>query len=75
MLTNEWIPDQAKEFLAFLSDPSRDFAFEGLKVIEKYAKELDAIESVQAVFIRSLDALDRHLIARVTRARQYEGKA
>ncbi len=75
VLTNEWIPDQAKQFLSFMSDPYNDFAFEGLKLLEKYGKELDATESVQAVFIRSIDALDRHLVARVTRARQYEGKA
>ncbi len=75
VMENEWIPETVKEFLAYLSDPANDYAEAGLKLLEQYAKEIDDVEGVQSTFVRSIDALDRHLIARVTRAKQYESKS
>ncbi|MCL4329300.1 MAG: hypothetical protein M1410_06960 [Candidatus Thermoplasmatota archaeon] len=73
VLDNEWIPDQVKVFLNFVVNPANDTSQESLTLISKYAKELDMTEDVQSTFLRSLDAFDRHLQARLTRAKQFEG--
>ncbi|MCL4343170.1 MAG: hypothetical protein M1267_04905 [Candidatus Thermoplasmatota archaeon] len=74
VLDNEWIPDSVKHYLKFITDSPNEFSMESLDLIEKYAKELNLIEEVQSSFMRSLDAMDRHLQARLTRSKQYESK-
>ncbi len=74
VLDNEWIPDHVKKFLTYIVDPKNDHSQEALTLISKYAKELDMIEDVQSAFLRSIDAFDRHLQARLTRSKQFEGK-
>ncbi len=74
VLDNEWIPDSVKQYLKFVTDPSHEYSMEALDLIEKYAKELNLIEEVQSTFLRSLDAMDRHLQARLTRAKQYDSR-
>ena len=74
VLDNEWIPDAVKEFLAFLTKVLAPVAESSLALTAKYAEELGMVEEVQSIFLRSLDAFDRHLQARVTRAKQFESK-
>lgn len=74
VLDNEWIPDPVKEFLRYEVEVLAPLAETSLVLTEKYAEELGMVEDVQSIFLRSLDAFDRHLQARVTRARQFETK-
>ena len=74
VLDNEWIPDQVKVFLQYIVDPKNDRTAEGLDLMAKHAKELNMTEEVQSTFLRSADAFDRHLQARLTRSKQFEGK-
>ncbi len=39
----------------------------------KYAEQLDIVEDAQATFLKSIDAFDRYLMARLERGRQLEG--
>ncbi len=74
VLENEWIPEGVKDFLSesvkYLGPLSEEF----LTVVCKYAEELGMAEDVQSVFLRSLEAFDRHMLARLTRAKQFESK-
>jgi pyrroloquinoline-quinone synthase len=45
---------------------------EALDLAAKYAGQLDIVEDVQATFMRSIDAFDRYLMARLERGRQLE---
>ncbi len=45
---------------------------EALELVEKYAGQLDIAEDVQATFLKSIDAFDRYLMARLERSRQFE---
>lgn len=74
VLDNEWIPEPVKEFLAYETKVLAPLAETSLVLTEKYADELGMVEEVQSIFLRSLEAFDRHLLARVTRARQFESK-
>ncbi len=74
VIENEWIPEEVKGYLKFTKDVIGTNAEEGLKLVVKYAEEMKVLEQVQSVFLRSLDAFDRHLQARMTRAKQFEAK-
>lgn len=74
VLDNEWIPDSVKHYLKFISDPANEHSMDAIDIISNYAKELNMMEEVQSAFLRSLDATERHLQARLTRAKQYESK-
>ncbi len=74
VVDNEWIPDPVKEYLKFTRDVIGTNAEEGLHLVAKYAIELKMVEEVQSIFLRSLDAFERHLQARMTRAKQFEAK-
>lgn len=74
VIDNEWIPGEVKEYLKFTRDVIGKYAEEGLELVSKYALELNVVEEVQVAFLRSLDAFDRHLQARMTRAKQFEAK-
>ncbi len=74
VLENEWIPEPVKDFLKFTVSALSPLAEASLSLLQKYSEELGMIEDVQSVFLRSLEAFDRHLQARVTRAKQFESK-
>ncbi len=74
VLDNEWIPDQVKEYLIFTRDVIGKKSRDGLKIIVKHASESDKMEDAQSSFLRSIDALDRHYQAIVTRIRQFENR-
>lgn len=74
VVDNEWIPGEVKDYLKFTREVIGTNAEEGLTLVAKYAEELKVLEQVQCVFLRSLDAFDRHLQARMTRAKQFEAK-
>ncbi len=74
VLENEWIPDEVKKFLSHSVEYLGPIAEQSLEMGTKYAEELGQTEDLQSVFLRSLEAFDRHLQARVTRAKQFESK-
>lgn len=74
VIDNEWIPEQVKQYLKFTKDVIGQNAEEGLHLVVRYCAEQNNLEQVQGIFLRSLDAFDRHLLARVTRAKQFEAK-
>ena len=45
---------------------------EALDLAAKYATKLRIVDDVQATFMRSIDAFDRYLMARLERGRQFE---
>ncbi len=74
VLENEWIPDEVKTFLTHSVEYLAPIAEQALALSTQYAEELGQTEDLQSVFLRSLEAFDRHLLARVTRAKQFESK-
>ncbi len=74
VLENEWIPDEVKTFLSHSVKTLAPIAEKALEYVVKYGEELGVSEDIQSVFLRSLEAFDRHLLARVTRARQFDSK-
>ncbi|EQD60047.1 TENA/THI-4 domain-containing protein, partial [mine drainage metagenome] len=66
VLENEWIPDEVKTFLTHSVEYLAPIAEQSLALATKYAEELGQTEELQSVFLRSLEAFDRHLMARVT---------
>lgn len=74
VIDNEWIPDHVKDYLKFTKEVIGRNAEEGLHLVIRYALEMKVLEDVQSIFLRSLDAFDRHLQARMTRAKQFEAK-
>ena len=73
-LDNEWIPDEVKTFLTHSVEYLAPIAEQALALSTHYAEELGQTEDLQSVFLRSLEAFDIHLLARVTRAKQFESK-
>ncbi len=67
------IPAPAVDFLWEGYEADVAHSGEALDLIAKYADELNTTEDVQATFLRSIEAFDRYLMARLERAREFEG--
>lgn len=74
VVDNEWIPEEVKAYLKFARDVTGKNADRALQIVEKYAEDLNMVEIVQATFLRSIDAFERHLQARTTRVKQFEAR-
>ena len=61
-----------KEFLREGYDADVQHSERALELISKYSSELGMIENVQGSFLKSIDAFDRYLHARLQRAKQFE---
>ncbi len=72
ILTGNEVTDATKNFLREGYEADVEHSEEALDLIEKYAGELGTAENVQATFLRSIDAFDRYLMARLERAKQFE---
>lgn len=66
------VTDATKNFLREGHEADVEHSEEALDLIAKYAGELGTAENVQATFLRSIDAFDRYLMARLERAKQFE---
>ncbi len=73
IFTNNEITEAAKDFLREGYEADVGHSGEALDLVAKYSKELGTTENVQATFLRSIDAFDRYLMARLERARDFEG--
>ncbi len=66
------VSEATKNFLREGYEADVEHSEQALDLIEKYSAELGTAENVQATFLRSIDAFDRYLTARLERAKQFE---
>jgi pyrroloquinoline-quinone synthase len=69
------VTEATKAFLKEGYEADVEHSEEAMDLIEKYAAELGTSENVQATFLRSIDAFDRYLMARLERAKQLESSS
>lgn len=67
------VTEATKAFLREGYEADVEHSEDALNLIEKYSTELGVAENVQATFLKSIDAFDRYLLARLERAKEYEG--
>lgn len=72
ILAGNEITPAAKAFLREGYEADVEHSDEALALATKFATELDVVEEVQAVFLRSIDLFDDYLMARLERAVQFE---
>ncbi len=72
ILKTDEISEAAKAFLREGYEADVGHSEEALALVEKYAGQLDITDDVQATFLKSIDAFDRYLMARLERSRQFE---
>lgn len=72
ILQGNEVTEEAKAFLREGYEADVEHSENALTLIEKYSAELGIAENVQATFLRSIDAFDRYLMARLERAKQFE---
>jgi pyrroloquinoline-quinone synthase len=68
ILEGDQVTEAAKGFLREGYEADVEHSEEALELIEKYAAEIGIAENVQSTFLRSIDAFDRYLMARLERA-------
>jgi len=66
------VTEATKAFLREGYEADVGHSEEALDLAAKYAGQLDIVEDAQATFMRSIDAFDRYLMARLERGRQLE---
>lgn len=72
ILKGNEISKAAKAFLREGYEADVEHSEDALNLIEKYSSDLRTAENVQATFLKSIDAFDRYLTARLERAKQFE---
>lgn len=73
ILSGNEVTDATKQFLREGYEADVEHSEEAMDLIAKYSRDVNTIENVQATFLRSIDAFDRYLMARLERAKQFEG--
>lgn len=74
ILKGEEYPSSVKDFLREGYEADVGHSEEALNLIEKYSELLGMKDEVQWAFLKSVDAFDRYLSARLERGRMYEDK-
>lgn len=72
ILVGNEIPEAAKAFLREGYEADVGHSEEALKLVTRFAGQLDTVEEVQATFLRSIDLFDDYLIARLERGDSFE---
>ena len=72
ILSGNAITPAAQGFLREGYEADVDHSDRALALASRFAQELDILEDVQSVFLRSIDLFDDYLIARLERAGQFE---
>jgi pyrroloquinoline-quinone synthase len=72
ILKTREVTDATKAFLREGYEADVGHSEEALDLAAKYASQWGIVEDVQATFMRSIDAFDRYLMARLERGRQFE---
>jgi pyrroloquinoline-quinone synthase len=68
---NHEVTEATKDFLREGYEADVEHSKKALDLVEKYAKELDLVENVQATFLKSIDMFHRYLNARLQRAEEF----
>ena len=66
------VTDATRAFLREGYEADVGHSEEALDLAAKYATKLRIVDDIQATFMRSIDAFDRYLMARLERGRQFE---
>ncbi len=72
ILKSDETTQATKDFLREGYEADVAHSGDALDLVAKYSSELGTTESVQAIFLRSIDAFDRYLMARLERGREFE---
>lgn len=72
ILSGTEITPAAQGFLREGYEADVEHSDEALALADRFSREFEVEEEVQAVFLRSIDLFDDYLIARLERARQFE---
>jgi pyrroloquinoline-quinone synthase len=72
ILNGNEITPAAQGFLREGYEADVEHSDEALALASRFARDLDVLEEVQAVFLRSIDLFDDYLIARLERAGEFE---
>jgi pyrroloquinoline-quinone synthase len=73
ILNGNEVTEATKNFLREGYEADVEHSEEAMDLIEKYSGDVGTAENVQATFLRSIDAFDQYLMARLERAKQFEG--
>ncbi len=73
ILTANDVTDATKNFLREGYEADVEHSEEALDLVKKYSDQLGITEDVQAAFLKSINAFDNYLMARLERGRQFEG--
>jgi pyrroloquinoline-quinone synthase len=73
ILSGSEVTDATKQFLREGYEADVEHSEEAMDLVAKYSRDMNTIENVQATFLRSVDAFDRYLMARLERAKRIEG--
>src|SRR3989442_13324962 len=72
ILESETVTEATKAFLREGYEADVGHSEEALDLATKYAGQLSILEDAQATFMKSIDAFDHYLMARLERSRQFE---
>lgn len=72
ILSRNQVTEATKDFLREGYEADVEHSEEALDLIVKYTSQLGTTENVQATFLRSINAFDNYLMARLERGKQFE---
>jgi pyrroloquinoline-quinone synthase len=72
ILSGSEVTEATKSFLREGYEADVEHSEEALELVAKYSSQLRITENVQATFLRSINAFDSYLMARLERGRQFE---
>jgi pyrroloquinoline-quinone synthase len=73
ILSTSEVTEATKNFLREGYEADVEHSEEALDLIAKYSSQLGITENVQATFLKSINAFDNYLMARLERSKQFEG--
>lgn len=72
ILSSDEITEATKNFLREGYEADVEHSEQALDFVAKYSSQLGMTENIQATFLKSINAFDNYLMARLERAKQYE---
>jgi pyrroloquinoline-quinone synthase len=72
ILSSDELTEAAKNFLREGYEADVEHSEEALNLVAKYSSQVGITENIQATFLKSINAFDNYLMARLERTKQYE---